>query len=77
MTAPVPLLTTYAQGAHSRDASLGFTLSLHIYTPARPAKPQYTSASEQSRASLRISHQKVTVRLPEPQTLPQPFSALL
>lgn len=77
MVAPVPLLTSYGQGTHSGDDSLGFTLSLHVHTPALPAKPQYTSASEQTRASLRISHQKVTVRLPEPHAFPQPFSALL
>lgn len=66
----------FTQGAHRRDAPLVFALC-YMFTPALLANPQYASASEQTRASLRIFHQKVTVRLPEPHAFLQLFSALL
>lgn len=67
---------TVHTGCSPQGCSSCFCSLLHVYT-ALLANPQYASASEQTRASLRIFHQKVTVRLPEPHTFLQLFSALL
>lgn len=49
---------------------------LHVYASSA-GKSAICSCLKQTRASLRIFHQKVTVRLPEPLALLQLFSALL